>query len=290
MRTVVAQADQVDGCNYARSTPIRKSTSQTAMIFEPFQIKNLYFKNRIVRSSIGGRTSYYDGTVTSAFKNFEKRFAENDVAAIITATISVDEKRASPMEYPSLSHDRFIKPLREAAKAVQQYDCRYIIQIGDTGGHTHTSLFAQPEDAKSSSVHLDALYGYHSLTQAMTIEEIEKTIAEFGERPTGVTRSLAEAIADAAPGARVVKAFNTTGANNMLNPRYGAQNADMFICGDDATAKATVAGLSRDIGFDVVDAGPLSAALSLENLAQLWVHLARSGAGREIAWKLMRRE
>jgi predicted dinucleotide-binding enzyme len=111
----------------------------------------------------------------------------------------------------------------------------------------------------------------------------------FGERPTGVTRSLAEAIADAAPGARVVKAFNTTGANNMLNPRYGAQNADMFICGDDADAKATVAGLSRDIGFDVVDAGPLSAALLLENLAQLWVHLARSGAGRDIAWKLMRR-
>jgi hypothetical protein len=111
----------------------------------------------------------------------------------------------------------------------------------------------------------------------------------FGERPAGVMRSLAEAIADAAPGARVVKAFNITGANNMLNPRYGAQNADMFICGDDATAKATVAGLSRDIGFDVVDAGPLSAALLLENLAQLWVHLARSGAGRDIAWKLMRR-
>lgn len=111
----------------------------------------------------------------------------------------------------------------------------------------------------------------------------------FGQRPAGVTHSLAEAIAEAAPGARVVKAFNTTGANNMLNPRYGAQNADMFICGDDADAKAVVAGLARDIGFDVVDAGPLSAAAMLESLAQLWVHLARSGAGRDIAWKLLRR-
>lgn len=111
----------------------------------------------------------------------------------------------------------------------------------------------------------------------------------FGERPAGVTRSLAEAMAEAAPGARVVKAFNTTGANNMLNPRYGAQNADMFICGDDADAKALVAKLARDIGFDVVDAGPLSAALLLESLAQLWVHLARSGAGRDIAWKLLKR-
>lgn len=111
----------------------------------------------------------------------------------------------------------------------------------------------------------------------------------FGQRPTGVTNSLAEAVASAAPGARVVKAFNITGANNMLDPRYGAQNADMFICGDDATAKALVAGLAREIGFDVVDAGPLSTAALLEHLAQLWVHLARSGGGRDIAWKLLRR-
>src|SRR6185436_13768618 len=116
------------------------------MIFEPFQIKNLHFKNRILRSSIGGRTSFYDGTVTSAFKNFEKKFAENDVAGIISATIAVDEKRASPMEYPKLTHDRFIKPMSEAIKAVHQYDCRYIVQIGEAGAHTQTSLFNQKED------------------------------------------------------------------------------------------------------------------------------------------------
>lgn len=67
------------------------------MLFDPFQIKNLHFKNRILRSSIGGRTSLYDGTVTSALKNFEKRFAEHDVADIISATISVNHHRTSPM-------------------------------------------------------------------------------------------------------------------------------------------------------------------------------------------------
>ncbi|MBK6619516.1 MAG: hypothetical protein IPG32_01025 [Saprospirales bacterium] len=80
------------------------------MIFEPFEIKGLQFKNRILRSSIGGKTSYWDGTVNSAFKNFEKKFAENEVAGIISATIAVDEKRASPLGYPKLSQDRFIKP------------------------------------------------------------------------------------------------------------------------------------------------------------------------------------
>ena len=76
------------------------------MLFDPFEIKGMHFKNRVIRSSIGGRTSYYDGTVTSAFKNFEKRFAENDVAGIISATISVNSDRTSPMEYPRISDDK----------------------------------------------------------------------------------------------------------------------------------------------------------------------------------------
>ena len=46
------------------------------MIFEPFTIKNVTFKNRLVRSSIGGRTAYYDGTVSNAWKNFELRFED----------------------------------------------------------------------------------------------------------------------------------------------------------------------------------------------------------------------
>jgi 2,4-dienoyl-CoA reductase (NADPH2) len=190
------------------------------MIFEPFQIKTLHFKNRIVRSSIGGRTSFYDGTVTSAFKNFEKRFAENDVAAIITATISVNDRRASPLEYPRLSNDRFIRPLREAAQAVQRYDCRYIVQIGDTGGHTHTSLFAQPEDAKSSSTVLDALYGYQSLHRAMTLEEIETTIDDFGEAARRVREAGADGLEITASKGYIIQQFLNP-AINRRNDAYG---------------------------------------------------------------------
>ncbi len=197
------------------------------MIFEPFQIKSLHFKNRIVRSSIGGRTSFYDGTVTSAFKNFEKRFAENDVAAIITATISVDDKRASPMEYPKLSDDRFIKPLQDAVKAVQKYDCRYIIQIGDTGGHTHTSLFPQQEDAKSSSTVFDALYGYQNLHQAMTTEEIENTIANFGEAARRVRETGADGLEITASKGYVIQQFLNPGINRR-NDKYGGSVENRF--------------------------------------------------------------
>jgi NADPH-dependent F420 reductase len=102
--------------------------------------------------------------------------------------------------------------------------------------------------------------------------------------------SEAEDLALRATGARVVKAFNTTGAGNMANPQYGSHAVDMFICGDDEAAKAVVADLAQTIGFEIVDCGPLANAGLLEALARLWIQLAYSlGNGPNIAFKLLRR-
>jgi NADPH-dependent F420 reductase len=106
----------------------------------------------------------------------------------------------------------------------------------------------------------------------------------------GLAKSGGELVAEWAAGARVVKAFNTTGAGNMANPAYGDTAISMFICGDDPQARAVVSDLAAELGFDVVDAGPLMAARSLEPLAMLWVHLAYSQAmGPDIAFKLLKR-
>ncbi len=102
--------------------------------------------------------------------------------------------------------------------------------------------------------------------------------------------SGAEQIAAWAPGARVVKAFNTTGAENMAAPVYPGGAASMFLCGDDEMGKAAVWQLAEEVGFEPVDAGALSAARHLENLALLWIHLAQvNGLGRGIAFRLLRR-
>lgn len=197
------------------------------MLFDPFQIKGLHFKNRVVRSSIGGRTSYYDGTVTSAFKNFEKRFAEHDVAGIISATISVNNDRTSPMEYPKISDDRYIKPLAAAIKAVQQYDCRYIIQIGDTGGATHTSLLSQQGDAKSSSTLFDLFYGYHNLHKAMSLEEIDLTIREFAEAARRVRETGADGLEITASKGYIIHQFLNPGINRRKD-QYGGSADNRF--------------------------------------------------------------
>jgi len=107
----------------------------------------------------------------------------------------------------------------------------------------------------------------------------------------GMTTSAGELVAGWAQGASVVKAFNTTGSDNMANPQYRDLAVTMFICGDDADSKEVVESLAAQIGFEVVDTGPLKTARYLEPMAMLWVHLAyNEGFGLDFAFKLIRRQ
>ena len=106
----------------------------------------------------------------------------------------------------------------------------------------------------------------------------------------GTTTSGAENIAHAAKGARVVKAFNTTGAENMEDTHYAKGTPFMPVCGDDAEARARVVALATLIGFDAVDCGDLSAARYLEPFAMTWIHMAiKLGLGRRFAFARLQR-
>ncbi len=102
--------------------------------------------------------------------------------------------------------------------------------------------------------------------------------------------SLAQAIAKAAPGARVVKAFNTFGAEFHASPKHAGVAANVFVAGDDAGAKKTVSDFAKQAGFAPVDAGPLRNAGVLENVAMLWIHLAMAGGqGRDFTFVMARK-
>ena len=102
--------------------------------------------------------------------------------------------------------------------------------------------------------------------------------------------SLAAAIAKAAPGARVVKGFNTFGAEFHAEPGRAGVPADVFLASDDADAKRAVSDLATRAGFHPVDAGPLRNASVLENVAMLWIHLATvGGRGRDFTFVMASR-
>jgi 8-hydroxy-5-deazaflavin:NADPH oxidoreductase len=102
------------------------------------------------------------------------------------------------------------------------------------------------------------------------------------------SRSMAEAIAEAAPGVNVVKAYNTIPSAVLAKdpPRISGQITTTFLCGDDAEAKALIATLSRDAGLDPLDCGPLERARLVEAAAALMINFIFGGAGPNIALNL----
>lgn len=89
------------------------------------------------------------------------------------------------------------------------------------------------------------------------------------------TDSLAEQLQRAFPRTKVVKAFNTMTAAVMVNPgAVGGGDTTVFVAGNDADARATVAAVATDLGWiDVMDLGDLTAARGLEMWVSLWLRL-----------------
>jgi predicted dinucleotide-binding enzyme len=103
--------------------------------------------------------------------------------------------------------------------------------------------------------------------------------------------SGAETLQKAAPLAKIYKAFNTTGFQNMAQPQFPDGPAVMFIAGPPGAGMDAVKRIVADVGFEAVDAGDLKAARLLESLAMLWIHLTYAkGFGRDWAFRIARRK
>ncbi|WP_205325674.1 NADPH-dependent F420 reductase [Glycomyces sp. YM15] len=78
-------------------------------------------------------------------------------------------------------------------------------------------------------------------------------------------KSAAEELAEAAPGAKVLKAFNTTFASKLAT----SETLDVFIAGDDADAKRRLMAICRDADLRPIDVGGLKHARTLEGIQLL---------------------
>jgi 8-hydroxy-5-deazaflavin:NADPH oxidoreductase len=87
---------------------------------------------------------------------------------------------------------------------------------------------------------------------------------------TPQNESLMERLQRACPSAHFVKAFNSVGAGQMVNPEFAGGRPTMFICGNDANAKKSVAQILDQFGWGVEDMGAVEAARPIEALCMLW--------------------
>ncbi|NEN05745.1 NAD(P)-binding domain-containing protein [Diaminobutyricibacter tongyongensis] len=165
-------------------------------------------------------------------------------------------------------------------------------EIGGTAGTDHRTA-AQSDVVLVAVDDRAALEVVRSLTDVLDgviLVDLNNPIdpPHFESRYAGGA-SLGERIAEAAPGARVVKAFNTVYAE-WLEPRASgalAEPVQVLIASDDEPAKATVSGLVEAIGCLPIDVGGLRVARHLENLAGFEVDLVQRGVAPYIGVRLV---
>jgi len=122
----------------------------------------------------------------------------------------------------------------------------------------------------------------------LMVEEITKSLGDLSGKiiidPTNplerrmnrlehaVDTSNAEIIQAAAPGAYVVKAFNTLNWKTMVDPSSAGGPVSIPLVGDNGRAKKIVAELITGMGLEPIDVGPLRDARWVEGMLILWIN------------------
>jgi predicted dinucleotide-binding enzyme len=135
----------------------------------------------------------------------------------------------------------------------------------------------------------DAIEEIKRFADGKTVIDVMNAIGPNMDLGISCSTSTAEETQKKLPKAHVVKAFNTVFAPNQSTGKVAGEQLTAFMAGDDLKAKQTVAQLTRDIGFDPVDCGPLKAARYLEAMGILIINLAYTcGMGNKMGYKLVK--
>jgi len=120
--------------------------------------------------------------------------------------------------------------------------------------------------------------GLGDLSGKIIIDPTNVVSREGGRMSHGVPGkgSNAALIQAAAPGASVVKAFNTLNWQQMVEPDSAGGPITIMLAGDNADAKVQVAALARGMGLDAVDVGGLEYAHVLEEMLVMWANSLRA--------------
>lgn len=233
-------------------------------IFEPLSINGVTFENRVLRSAVGGKMCYFDGTVNNAWVNFERRFARHGVGGIISTTMAVDRRRSGPMEYPSIAHDRFLPALRDGVRKIKaERPVVYILQIGDPGYHTQGSLVPEKADGRTSSPIFDLLYGYRTTGTEMTLGEVQHSVQQHIQGIRRAREAGADGVEIVAAKGYLIHQFLNPGINRRRDA-YGGPPENRF-----RLLREIVEGARKEIGRDFL----LGVRLSARDLNHLPINL-----------------
>lgn len=191
-------------------------------IFQPLTINGLTLKNRVVRSSMGGRVDYYDGSMSEARIAWDRRFARGGVSAIISSNVGIRTDGIAVPGYASIDHDRTIPSWRRLVEEIHRYDCRYIIQLHFSGRQRDlprkefVGVLAPGATDKP-----DLLYGLRS--RRMAIHEIRELVQAYAQAARRAREAGADGIEIVACNGYLLHQF----LSSAINDRADDYNGDL---------------------------------------------------------------
>lgn len=118
----------------------------------------------------------------------------------------------------------------------------------------------------------DAIKEAGDLAGKVLIDISNPISADYKSLVIGHTTSAAEEIQALAPKARVVKAFNTIFAQLLPAEARQGRTLQVLVAGDDEAAMAQVSALAQSMGFEALNAGPLSNSRFIEPIGEMNIH------------------
>jgi len=191
-------------------------------IFQPLTINGVTFKNRVFRSSLGGRVDYYNGSMSEARIAWDRRFASGGVAAIVSSNCAIRADGAAVPGYATIDHDRTIPSWRRLVQEMHRYDCRYIIQLHFSGRQRDLARkeFAgvPPPGATNRA---DLLYGLRS--RRMTLPEIQELTQAYARAAVRAREAGADGVEIVACNGYILHQF----LSSAINDRDDEYNGDL---------------------------------------------------------------
>jgi len=186
----------------------------------------------------------------------------------------------------------------------QQQDTKFFLGVQDTANfkgkellnNANTSVHTVQDAVQQAEVILLATPAKFTIEVAQSLGDTSgKVIIDamnivMNQGPQGFNNTTDAIIANTQT-KDVVKCFNTTGFNNMINPIYNNTALDMFVAGDSEKGKQIATQLALDCDFATCyNVGGNDKFYLMEQYAWFWINLAMfQGQGREIGFKLMKR-
>jgi 2,4-dienoyl-CoA reductase (NADPH2) len=215
----------------------------TDIIFEPIKFRNLEVKNRIFRSNISGKFDYYNGDGTQARINWENKFAQGGVGAIISSHVPISVRGRILTNYAIIDDDNKIPFWRKVGENVHRYDCKYIMQLShggrqqDMGGVENS--FHRPMSSTSKT---DSFHGL--LCKALTRDEIKMVVQQYADAARRSREAGLDGIELHACNGYLINQFLSSGINDRKD-EYGGplENRFRFL-------KEIMQAVKREVGDD----------------------------------------